>query len=101
MEELNRWIHRFLERCTNPDENCNCTPLDYCSSLDLASQAEAKAIELVGENAYFEYLCYATQDATWRPEYEKREVTFCLSLATATALQRCIAIRTAVETAEG
>jgi len=48
-------------------------------------------------DAYFEHLCYVTQDATWRPEYEKREVAFCLSLATATALQRCTAVRAAVE----
>lgn len=66
-------------------------------SLDLASLVEAKAIEKVGKTVYFEHLCYVTQDATWRPEYEKREVAFILSLVTATALQRCTAARAAVE----
>jgi len=115
--ELNKWIVEVLfERCWHefesmPDNANEKVPIctncewfidppenpEYTKSLDLASLVEAKAIEKVGKTVYFEHLCYVTQDATWRPEYEKREVAFILSLVTATALQRCTAARAAVE----
>lgn len=50
-EELNRWAHRFTGRCL-AGMDCECTPDDYCSSLDLAAIVESKAIEMVGYRKY-------------------------------------------------
>ena len=88
--ELNKWINRFMERCQSSDENCDCTPLDYCNVLNLSSLAEAKAIEVAGWNKYYMALTDAIDPLT----------TDCVSIrliVTATALQRCTAVRAAVE----
>lgn len=37
--------------------DCDIPIPDYCSSLDLAAIVEAKAIELVGKDQYFLFLC--------------------------------------------
>ena len=79
-----------MERCQSSDENCDCTPLDYCNDLNLASLAEAKAIEVAGWNKYYMALTDAIDPLT----------TDCVSIrliVTATALQRCTAVRAAVE----
>lgn len=95
-EELNRWAHSFLGKKMPEPEVCPLCNVshasdkalfnkklkalpDYCSEdspRSLVAKLEAKAIEKVGKTVYFEHLCYVTQDATWRPEYEKREVAW-------------------------
>lgn len=74
-EELNRWAHRFTGRCL-AGMDCECTPDDYCSSLDLAAIVEAKAIEM-NRQAYFtelEKLCeYDEQAAITAPAITRVE----------------------------
>lgn len=84
-EELNRWCHKFMGYCLSRNEDCGCTPRDYTDSLDLASIVEAKAIERVGQDMYFLFLCH--------------EVKSChpLDNVTASAESRCKAARAAVE----
>jgi len=82
------WGYRCGKDCgkTSP---ANYNP-DYCNDLNLASLAEAKAIEVAGWNKYYMALTDAIDPLT----------TDCVSIrliVTATALQRCTAVRAAVE----
>lgn len=102
-ETLNRWIHeKLLGECWHPLQTCeqldefeghvrygchlcgdsnaqpHSTIPDYCSDLNLAAKAEAKVIEGVGFDDYFDALLEVTNQ-------DENPIT-------ATARQRCLAM---------
>ena len=88
--EINKFIHEVVMGITTSphgDETCicrRCQP-DYCTDLNLAALAEAKAIEEKG-------FIYATHLRQILLRDVSRQVDD-LDFATATALQRATAIR--------
>lgn len=93
------WGYRCGKDCgkTSP---ANYNP-DYCNDLNLASLAEAKAIEKVGWRKYGDalFLVFVKdhQVETLKWMISSNVMATHVGFARATALQRCTAVRAAVE----
>jgi len=97
--------HRPCRYCGDDDYSTYCSnepAPDYCSSLDLIHAVEMKVIEKVGIDKYIERLIWATRktvDEDIRRECDRNEALLWSMrlIATATALQRAMAVKKAWE----